>query len=273
VSDAFEVYLGRVKVAVSGSDATVLRGLRASLGACRQLVEPDRQVSLVIEPGRATLDGELISDATAPECALPLIEGTLYKALPSWHPGTWILHAAALSVRGKPVLLLGESGGGKSTLARDVLERGQDYFSDELAFYDGERLWGLPRAIQFDPVPVHGAQAQGVLRGCDLTTYTFWDETQQTLALPLWPVPEGRLATAPLPVEGAKLVFVQRAASTSMHPLEPAAALARLHASAVGAPREEPASLGSLVERTACWELSWDRGQRAWGHLRALLGI
>ena len=177
--------------------------------------------------------------------------------------------------RGNPeasALLIGEAGQGKSTLARDILERGASYLTDDLVFFDGDRLWGLPRALQFDPVPAAGAQAEGVLRGCDLSSYRVEGPTG-AMALPLWPVAPERVADAVDP-EGAKLIFVRRTNSTSMHPLDPARAATRLRESVVGQPSaDDHAPLESLLERGACWELDWDRGHRAWGHLRALLSL
>jgi hypothetical protein len=57
------------------------------------------------------------------------------------------LHAAALSVDGRAVALLGASGSGKSTLAAELVRRGFRYLSDEVAAID-------PRTLSVTPVPL-----------------------------------------------------------------------------------------------------------------------
>ncbi len=46
------------------------------------------------------------------------------------------LHAALLSSNSRPVLVIGTSGQGKSTLARLLVERGLDYLTDEISYCD-----------------------------------------------------------------------------------------------------------------------------------------
>jgi hypothetical protein len=50
------------------------------------------------------------------------------------------VHAGAVSWRGKAILLPGRSGGGKSTLVRDLISAGAEYLSDEFAVLDEEGL-------------------------------------------------------------------------------------------------------------------------------------
>src|SRR5512139_856086 len=83
------------------------------------------------------------------------IERFLYAAMPAWHaPPRVILHAAGVVLGETMLVLAGRSGAGKSSLARALTERGARYATDELVVTDGERIWGIPRAIQFDAVPI-----------------------------------------------------------------------------------------------------------------------
>ena len=62
-----------------------------------------------------------------------------------WHS----LYAAALGVRGKAVIILAQSGIGKTTLALELMARGASFLSDEFVFVrKSDRLVrGLPRAM------------------------------------------------------------------------------------------------------------------------------
>lgn len=64
------------------------------------------------------------------------IETDIIIALQRLRSDLYFIHAAALEFAGRMVLLVGESGGGKSTLAWALLHHGFRYVSDELAPFD-----------------------------------------------------------------------------------------------------------------------------------------
>ncbi len=69
-------------------------------------------------------------------------------------PGTRILiHAAAVEIDGRGVLLCGASGSGKSTLALALVERGARYLSDEIAAIDDVTMTvsAYPKPITLRP--------------------------------------------------------------------------------------------------------------------------
>jgi hypothetical protein len=62
-----------------------------------------------------------------------------------------MMHAGAVMRAGKGYLFVGTSGAGKSSLCLEAVRRGYRYLSDECLVTDGTTVWGIPRAIQFDP--------------------------------------------------------------------------------------------------------------------------
>jgi hypothetical protein len=63
------------------------------------------------------------------------------------------LHAGAVAVDGRGVIVPGASGAGKSTLVAGLVAAGADYLSDEVAVVDprGDRLHPFPRPLVLDP--------------------------------------------------------------------------------------------------------------------------
>jgi hypothetical protein len=60
-------------------------------------------------------------------------------------PDAVFVHAGAVAVDGRGIVLPGPSGAGKSTLTEALVRRGAEYFSDEFAVIgDGGLLWPLP---------------------------------------------------------------------------------------------------------------------------------
>lgn len=67
-----------------------------------------------------------------------------------------LVHAGAVSYRGKGIMLPGQSGSGKSSLALGLLQRGYNYLSDELAPIDVKsgRLLPFPKPLSIKDTSV-----------------------------------------------------------------------------------------------------------------------
>jgi hypothetical protein len=138
----------------------------------------------------------------------------------------YFLHAAVLEREGKAVLLVAESGGGKSTTAWGLLHHGFRYASDELAPVDlaTGRVHGFPHALclKADPPAPYPLPA-GVLR------------TARSRHVPVGLLPSG-LAPCPLPLEA--IVFLRYRPDLerpAIRPMATAEAAARLYTQALNA--------------------------------------
>jgi hypothetical protein len=143
----------------------------------------------------------------------------------------YFLHAAALERRGRVVLLVAESGAGKSTTTWGLLHHGFRYASDELAPIElsSGRVHGFPHALclKADP-PAPYTLPGGVLR------------TTRSRHVPVALLPCG-LAPCPLPLDA--IVFLRYQAERhqpSIRPVAAAEAAARLYVQALN-PLAHPA--------------------------------
>jgi hypothetical protein len=112
---------------VQGYGAMRRRGCaRVDMNYVARLSRDERIYSILRprrRPLRASDDGNFIY----------LFEKELTIELQRHRPDLYFLHAAALELGGKAILLVAPSGGGKSTLAWGLLHHGFHYLSDELA--------------------------------------------------------------------------------------------------------------------------------------------
>lgn len=123
------------------------------------------------------------------------------------------LHAGAVALGDRALLLPGPSGAGKSHLVEALVEAGADYLSDEYApLDDGGRV---------HPYPVPGA------------------------------LPQATAARQPVPVAGVLVVRYREGASCRLHLLSPGQGLLRMLQSAVPARREPERTVQALARITA----------------------
>jgi hypothetical protein len=85
------------------------------------------------------------------------IDNELAYILENARPDLYFVHAAALAIDGRALLLVGESGAGKSTTSYAFAASGVEYLSDELAPMEPEtgRVHPYPRAICLKKDPPH----------------------------------------------------------------------------------------------------------------------
>jgi hypothetical protein len=230
-------------------------------------VDGDRACSIL-------LDGELVAVAEQPPDVLPLIEAALYQALYAQRGARVLLHAACVVLPGcdEPLVLVGPSGAGKSSLALAALERGYRYFTDELTVTDGVHVWGVPRAVQFEPV--HASQALPArLAASDLGLYALRmggaDDLIETLgAVPVRVPVSHELMLTPLLARMARVIRIERSTTTACEPLDSLDALAELHEASFGAPS---LSLGTFVGRGRAFRLTWREPAEGLSRLERLI--
>ncbi|MBK8480618.1 MAG: hypothetical protein IPL40_05525 [Proteobacteria bacterium] len=263
------LYASRLRFDVDCAWRASREALRAVFAPCsRPLLAPTERVAITVDDLlQVSCNGEAVAEAAGPGDLLPVLEHLFYRELLARSAPALALHAAALvAPTGEPTLLLGASGAGKSTLARALLRAGWDYLGDDLAFVEGAQLWGLPRAIQFNPIALDETPAP-LLAGCDLRTCIYHAADGRTLALPLAPVPTERLAAGPAPVSGLRLVLVEPSdplapdalagAGAELRSCAPLEALAALHLATLTPLAERAIDLASLIRPGRSQRLVW----------------
>jgi len=91
-----------------------------------------------------------------PQDLVPRFEMDLYEQVLARAEAAWILHAAALAVNGKALVLCGASGAGKTTLTLALAARGLRLLTEELVSIDSAgTVRGLPRPMH---VPANSPQ-------------------------------------------------------------------------------------------------------------------
>jgi hypothetical protein len=83
-----------------------------------------------------------------PQDVVPLFELDLYEQVVARAEPGWLLHAAAVEVNGRALVLSGRSGAGKTTLALALAARGHRLLTEEIVWIGSDQLVrGLPRAL------------------------------------------------------------------------------------------------------------------------------
>jgi len=267
---SLQFHLSEHHITLRTRSPAALRGLEAVWQSCeRALVDP-RSSHLVEarETGERSLicvDGEVVDVAENAADVLPVLDRALYVQLGIWSdPDRALLHAASLVGRDAAILITGPSGSGKSSLAWAGIEHGYLYAGDEVCVSDGERLWGVPRAVLYDPT-LEGRSLPAWIRGADTERYRFMHAQGEPCFLPLRQPAPSQLAQHPWPLSQTHVVLAQRGDTCALECCEPLEALALLYRERWGG-RTVP--LAPLVHRSRCWRLRWDDPGRAWELLR-----
>jgi len=199
------------------------------------------------------MDGVVLESTTHTYDALVLTERAIYRQLRLWHARDLLLHASSFVLDDRVWVLLGPSGAGKSALCWAASRAGAQYLSDELTVTDGKRVWGIPRAIQFDAVPV-GKPVAKWLDDADLTTYRLRGTDGGALALPIVPGDQTLPRTTPVDAADAWIVDITRGSEDRATPINSLLGLAGVHAAALSPVRTD---LGRLVGAGRCVQLTW----------------
>lgn len=253
--DRYEIFLSGLRVAVRSSCRRTSRYLRRHwAGATRPIVEPEATCEIEVIADRApriVVDGDVLWSDGVVEDLVAGFEQWLYRLALARHKRRFVVaHGAALVSDEKTVVFSGPSGAGKSSLALAAVQRGWKYFSDEFVVTDGNRVWGWPRAIRFDPLKP-SAPRPDYLRGLEVDE----DAVESPdVGAPYYAVGGNALQRVPCSAAQAHFVSVERAAHTSLTPLSTAVGLKHW----TEASFFEPAiSLGALGGENRAWRASW----------------
>jgi len=178
-----------------------------------------------------------------------LLDDVLIIELQLLRQDLFFIHAAALQQEDGVLLLCGESGSGKSSLAWALTRRGFKYLSDELApvDIDGIRVLPFPRALRLkeEPPPPNTLPAVAL-------------DTGGAYCIPAEHLPGG-IATLPAPVSA--VFFLQRPPAASrpvVRELTLAHSVARLAANALNLlahPNYGVDRATEIVRNGLCFEL------------------
>jgi hypothetical protein len=101
----------------------------------------------VLEPG-GVRRGDSFLPVEQPIDVTPAFEMDLYEQVVTRAERGWILHAAAVEVAGRALVLCGASGAGKTTLALALVARGFRLLTEEVAWIGADcSVRGLPRPL------------------------------------------------------------------------------------------------------------------------------
>jgi hypothetical protein len=201
---------------------------------------------------RIVVDGEVVWAGGVVEDLVAGFEQWLYRAALAQHEGRFVVfHAAGLVSDGATVVFSGPSGAGKSSLALAAVRRGWKYFSDEFVVTDGQRVWGWPRAIRFDP-PEPGAPCPDYL--VDLDTDHDAVESGEDAAPPYCAVSGDALQRVACPAHEVRFVSVERGTHTTLSRVSTSVGLKYWTEAAFFEPTM---SLGALVGVRRTWRASW----------------
>lgn len=251
-----QIFLSGLRVDVRSSCKRTNRYVRRHWAAATSPILPteaafDIEV-IADESPRIIVEGEEVWSGGVVEDLVAGFEQWLYRAALGRHKGRFsVFHAAALVSNGTTVVFSGPSGAGKSSLALAAVRRGWKYFSDEFVVTDGERVWGWPRAIRFDP-PRPGADRPDYLAGLERD-----DDAVESLgdaAPPYYAVHGQALQRAACAAREVRFMHVERGARTNLTPVSTAVGLKHWTEASFFEPT---ISLGALVGTDRTWRASW----------------
>jgi hypothetical protein len=221
-----------------------MRGVRPRAGA-----DLEYRVDRAGEGFSVRRGAEELGRARSTEELVFVLEQDLLVEIQRARPDLYFIHSAALEHEGRAVLLVAESGGGKTTTAWALLHHGFRYGSDELAPVEPltGRVHAFPRApcLKWDP-PGSYPLPPGTIR------------TPRTRRVPVEGLPAPR-ARFPAPLAAIYFVHYRRGTiAPSIRELGSAEAGARLFAQAMNGlahPREGLDAAIDIASRGRCFSL------------------
>jgi hypothetical protein len=206
-------------------------------------------------------DDEVFSATRDPASVADLIVSGLNRMALDLDPSCLHIHAAVFDVQDRGVLLVGESGAGKTTLASALLCAGHGYLTDEMAGVDpiGLIVRPYPKPLTFKINYPDWVRQR--VRATDLAGAGVDGVPQPVAASTLGRVQQ-RSVTA------AVVVFprFQAEAAPQARRVEDLDALARIFDQLLDAGRFGPAAVQlvmELVSKASCWELVHGGAERA----------
>ena len=184
-----------LRIAVQSDDPVLLAALLGRRPAAWRRAEPDladRIYSVGWDHAAAqhvvTVGSQTVSRGATLNVALDGLEVDARHFVAEFAPGWVFVHAGAVAINGRALVIPGRSGAGKSTLVAALIDRGATYFSDEYAVFDDRgNVHAYPKPLtlrdeggsqvavnhqqfgeELRPVPL-GAVVVGAFAGLDTT--------------------------------------------------------------------------------------------------------
>jgi hypothetical protein len=135
---------------------------------------PDARFALITLDGgevAVTHDDQQVAPPAAADVAIESLDAKVRLHIAQHAPGWTFVHAGAVAVEGRAIVIPGRSFAGKTTLVRALIEQGADYLSDEYAVFDPEGL------VHPYPKPLSIRPGDGSFRGVDTPASSFGART------------------------------------------------------------------------------------------------
>ena len=263
-----QIYLSHIKLNIYCPVPEVIPGLKAVWGgACTPQIATELEYSMTITPDapyRLYGGEELLAEFESLTTLLPGVEVSIYDLLYQWHQRYTVLHGALVQNDVHTLLMVGPSGAGKSSLALEALKLGWHYRTDEIVVTEGSQMWGINRAVQFNPMPV-SKQLPQFLVDADISSYRWLSPDLGEVYQPLYKVPANTRQNPTL--DEVTLVVLNPDAAAGVTELEGISALACLHEACFNPPQH---NLGPLTQNA--WMLGWTNRSKAFRSLQDLPG-
>ena len=140
------------------------------------------------------------------------------------------------------------------------MQGGYGYGGDEVAFTDGRSVWGMPRAILFEPTLV-GNTLPEIAKDADRSSYTFPNFRSEPCFVPLCVAPTGQVRGDPAPIERTHVVLLEHGDSPLLERASTLDILVKLHQESQGSLGE---NLAEALLPSHCWRLRWQDLDWAW---------
>lgn len=220
----------------------------------------------VDEQGRLWIDGTLRRDDQHLLDRPQQIEKHIVCDLLSRRSEALQLHAGCVRWGSTAILVLGESGAGKSTFTRLLVQAGATYLSDDCLLVEGQRAFGMSRTIQFDSVQ-DGQPIPSYLLDCDWKSYRSLTGDGAGARVPLWREPCQVVGSLELDAQPWAVLQLNRGASNRLHALSRAQRVAALASATLtcGQPYRKQFGWGPS------WSVTWNDPARCFASLVAQL--
>ncbi|GEM_PF-1616966 len=224
----------------------------SSIGAKAQIDKGEIDLEIdILENSLQFIQG-LATETPADQSLFSQLESALVQTIlgsAGIHP---VLHAGCVYHRGRIIVFIAPSGGGKSSMTRAAVRAGASYITDDVLVIKSGTLYGFARAIrqevvspQLDPIPHY-------LADCHLEVLRVVQRSPP-IAVPIWW--QGGQVIHALPINGQEVIVVNIERGPQL--IRPFSAIERmiaLHESAIVSSAEYDGSLGAGRGFSLAWE-------------------
>lgn len=257
VGETFDLLLVGQPLSVTCESASVARALRAAWRPSLSGEMAAERRYFVDAADEIFVDGEPWTGGQDLFDVVPRLERCWLESVLARHPGATFLHGGGVVFGERLHVFVGESGAGKSSFTRELLRRGGTYLSDDMLLLESNRVRGLGRSVQFDPIP-DGDPVPHYLLDCDVDSYRIGDPSRKGARVPLWTVDHAARAEFSLSNNEVVVVHLRQASSPRLVRVDALRRLSVLHAAALDTSRPYDGCLGW----GPTFELEWAEPER-----------